>query len=219
MADTSRTIQPLLTPDAPTLVLVDYQPQMAFAVKNIDAQTLVNNAVGLTKAAKIFGIPTVLTTVAEKSFSGPTFKQITEVIPEARSFDRTSMNFWEDRAVRAEIERIGRKTVILGGLWTTACINFPTIQMLQEGYSVYVVADACGDVSVAAHEYAMTRMVQAGAVPVTWLQVLLELQRDWARQETYAAVTGTAVEHAGAYGIGIQYAKAVLGEHANEGKA
>ncbi|AKT41674.1 hydrolase [Chondromyces crocatus] len=212
------SIKPLLTPDAPTLVLVDYQPQMSFAVGNIDVQTLINNAVGLTKTAKIFGIPTILTTVAEKSFSGPTWKQLTDVIPEAKSFDRTSMNFWEDKAVRAEVERIGRKTLILGGLWTTACINFPTIQLLEEGYSVYVVADAMGDVSQAAHDHSITRMVQAGAVPVTWLQVLLELQRDWARQETYDAVTKLAMEHAGAYGVGIQYAKAVLGADANEGK-
>jgi len=217
MTQINREIQPLLTPDAPTLVLIDYQPQMAFAVKNIDGQTLINNAVGLTKTAKIFGVPTILTTVAEKTFSGPTWKQITEVIPETKSFDRTTMNFWEDKAVRAEVERIGRKTVILGGLWTTACINFPTIQMLQEGYSVYVVADACGDVSTAAHENAMARMVQAGAVPVTWLQVLLELQRDWARGETYDAVVKTAIEHGGAYGVGLQYAKAILGAHANEG--
>jgi nicotinamidase-related amidase len=218
MAQINREIQPLLTPDAPTLVLIDYQPQMAFAVKNIDGQTLVNNAVGLAKTAKVFKIPTVLTTVAVKTFSGPTFRQITEVLSDAQSFDRTSMNFWEDKAVRAEIERIGRKTVILGGLWTTACINFPTIQMLQEGYSVYVVGDACGDVSVAAHEHSMSRMVQAGAVPMTWLQVLLELQRDWARQETYEAANRVAMEHAGSYGIGIQYARAVFGEHANEGK-
>lgn len=218
MAQINREIQPLLTPDLPTLVLIDFQPQMAFAVKNIDGQTLINNAVGLTKAAKIFNIPTVLTTVAEKGFSGPTWRQITEVIPEARSFDRTTMNMWEDKAVRAEIERIGRRTVILAGLWTTACINFPTIQMLQEGYSVYVVADACGDVSTAAHEYSMMRMVQAGAVPVTWLQVLLELQRDWARQETYEPVNQLAMQHAGSYGVGIQYARAVLGGHANEGK-
>lgn len=210
-------IQSLLTPDAPTLVLVDYQPQMAFAVKNIDGQTLINNAVGLAKTAKVFGIPTILTTVAEKSFSGPTWSQLTDALPGVQSYDRTSMNCWEDKAVRAAIEKIGRKTVIFGGLWTTACINFPTIQMLQEGYSVYVVADACGDVSTAAHEHSVSRMVQAGAVPMTWLQVLLELQRDWARQETYDAVVKIAIEHSGAYGIGLQYAHAVLGAHANEG--
>ena len=210
-------IKPLLTPDAATLVLVDYQPQMAFAVKNIDGQTLINNAVGLAKTAKVFGIPTILTTVAEKSFSGPTWSQLTDALPGVQSYDRTSMNCWEDKAVRAAIEKIGRKTVIFGGLWTTACINFPTIQMLEEGYSVYVVADACGDVSAAAHDHSVSRMVQAGAVPMTWLQVLLELQRDWARQETYDAVVKIAIEHSGAYGIGLQYAHAVLGAHANEG--
>lgn len=210
-------IKPLLTPDAATLVLVDYQPQMAFAVKNIDGQTLINNAVGLAKTAKVFGIPTILTTVAEKSFSGPTWSQLTDALPGVQSYDRTTMNCWEDKAVRAAIEKIGRKTVIFGGLWTTACINFPTIQMLEEGYSVYVVADACGDVSHAAHDHSVSRMVQAGAVPMTWLQVLLELQRDWARQETYDAVVKIAIEHSGAYGIGLQYAHAVLGAHANEG--
>lgn len=212
-----RRIQPLLTPDSATLVLVDYQPQMAFAVKNIDGQTLINNAVGLAKTAKVFGVPTILTTVAEKSFSGPTWSQLTEAIPEVKSYDRTSMNCWEDKAVRAAIEKIGRKTVIFGGLWTTACINFPTIQMLEEGYSIYVVADACGDVSPAAHDHAVSRMVQAGAVPMTWLQVLLELQRDWARQETYNAVVKIAIDHGGAYGVGLQYARAILGGHANEG--
>ena len=216
MSEQSR-IKPLLTPDAATLVLVDYQPQMAFAVKNIDGQTLINNAVGLAKTAKVFGIPTILTTVAEKSFSGPTWSQLTDALPGVQSYDRTSMNCWEDKAVRAAIEKIGRKTVIFGGLWTTACINFPTIQMLEEGYSIYVVADACGDVSTAAHEHSVSRMVQAGAVPMTWLQVLLELQRDWARQETYDAVVKIAIEHSGAYGIGLQYAHAVLGAHANEG--
>jgi nicotinamidase-related amidase len=212
------TPPPLLAPEQPVLVLVDYQPQMAFAVKSIDGQTLINNATALTKTARVFRIPTILTTVAEKSFSGPTFAQITDVIPEARALDRTTMNFWEDRAVRAAVESTGRRTVILGGLWTTACIAFPAIQLLAAGYTVYVVADACGDVSEAAHAHAMTRMVQAGAIPVTWLQVLLELQRDWARQETYVPVVQTAIEHAGAYGVGLQYAKAVLGEHANEGK-
>ncbi|WP_044237928.1 hydrolase [Chondromyces apiculatus] len=213
----SSSVHSLLTPDAFTLVLVDFQPQMAFAVKNIDGQTLINNAVGVAKAAKIFNIPTILTTVAEKSFSGPTFRQLKAVLPDAKDFDRTSMNCWEDKAVRAEIERIGRKKIVLAGLWTTACINFPTIQLLEEGYEVYVIADACGDVSQVAHDMSIARMVQAGAVPMTWLQFVLELQRDWARQETYEAVNQLAMEHAGAYGVGIQYARAVLGAHASEG--
>jgi nicotinamidase-related amidase len=214
----SSRIHSLIDPTSVGLVLVDYQPQMAFAVKNIDGQTLINNAVGLTRAAQIFGVPTILTTVAESSFSGPTWKQLTDVLPGVKTFDRTTMNFWEDAAVRHEIERIGRKKWILAGLWTTACINFPTIQMLEAGYEVYFVADACGDVSAAAHDLAVQRMIQAGAVPMTWIQVALELQRDWARQETYDAMMRLMVDHGGAYGVGIQYAKKILGAHANEGK-
>ncbi len=214
----SSRIHSLIDPQSVGLVLVDYQPQMAFAVKNIDGQTLINNAVGLARTAQVFGVPTILTTVAEGSFSGPTWKQVTAALPGQKSFDRTSMNFWEDTAVRKEIERIGRKKWILGGLWTTACINFPTIQMLEAGYEIYFVADACGDVSLAAHELSVQRMIQAGAVPMTWIQVALELQRDWARQDTYNAVMELMIAHGGAYGIGIQYAQKVLGAHANEGK-
>ena len=210
-------VHSLIDPSTVGMVLVDYQPQMAFAVKNIDGQTLVNNAVGLARTGQIFGIPTILTTVAEDSFSGPTWAQVAEALPHHKPLDRTTMNFWEDAAVRKEVERIGRKKWILAGLWTTACINFPTIQMLEAGYEVYFVADACGDVSTAAHDLAVQRMIQAGAVPMTWIQVALELQRDWARQETYDAVMLLMIAHGGAYGVGIQYAKKILGAHANEG--
>lgn len=221
-ANTANPVTPrvhsLIEPKSVGLVLVDYQPQMAFAVKNIDGQTLINNAVGLTRTAQIFGVHTILTSVAEESFSGPTWKQVTEVIPDHKPLDRTSMNFWEDAAVRQAIERSGIKKWLLAGLWTTACINFPTIQMIEAGYEIYVVADACGDVSPMAHDYAMQRMIQAGAVPMTWIQVALELQRDWARQDSYDAVMKLMIEHGGAYGVGIQYAKKILGAHANEGK-
>jgi nicotinamidase-related amidase len=217
MSNSISRIHSLIDPHSVGLVLVDYQPQMAFAVKNIDGQTLINNAVGLARAAQIFGVPTILTTVAEDSFSGPTWKQLTDARPDLRPYDRTSMNFWEDAAVRQAIEKTGRKKWLLGGLWTTACINFPAIQMLEAGYEVYFVADACGDVSLAAHELAVQRMIQAGAVPMTWIQVALELQRDWARQETYDAMMKLMIEHGGAYGVGIQYAKRILGAHANEG--
>lgn len=213
----NKQIHSLIDPKSVGLVLVDYQPQMAFAVKNIDGQTLINNAVGLARTGQIFGIPTILTTIAESSFSGPTWRQVTAALPNHKSFDRTSMNFWEDIAVRKEIERMGRKKWLLAGLWTTACINFPTIQMLEAGYEVYFVADACGDVSAAAHDLAVQRMIQAGAVPMTWIQVALELQRDWAHQETYDAMMSLMIEHGGAYGVGIQYAKKILGAHANEG--
>jgi nicotinamidase-related amidase len=214
----SDQIHSLIEPKSIGLVLVDFQPQMTFATKSIDTQTLVNNAVALARGAKLFGIPTILTSVAAESFSGPTYKQLTDVLPGTNALDRTTMNFWEDATVRKAVEATGRKKWLLAGLWTTACINFPTIQMLELDYEVYVVVDACGDVSTTAHEMAVQRMIQAGAVPMTWIQVVLELQRDWARQETYEPVMRLMMDHGGAYGVGIQYARKVLGGHANEGR-
>jgi len=187
---------------------------MAFAVTNIDGQTLINNAVGLAKAAKVFGIPSIVTTVATKTFSGPMFSQLQDVFPGVIPIDRTTMNSWEDDRVVAAVKKTGRRKIVMGGLWTEVCIADATIDALQEGFEVYVVADACGATSTMAQEMAMQRMIQAGAVPVTWLQVLLELQRDWARTKTYDAVLNVAKEHGGPYGVGIQYAKAMLGEHA-----
>ena len=207
-------VHTLLSPDNCVFLLIDYQPQMAFAVKNIDGQTLINNAVGLVKAAKVFNVPIVITTVATKTFSGPMFSQLQAVFPDAKPIDRTTMNSWEDDRVVAAVKKTGRKKIVMGGLWTEVCIVDPTIQSIQEGFEVYVVADACGGTSTMAHDMAMQRVIQAGAVPVTWLQVMLELQRDWARTKTYDAVMGVAKEHGGPYGVGIQYAKAMLGEHA-----
>ena len=200
------TTRELLSPKNCTLLLVDYQPQMLFAVHSIDGQTLVNNAVGLAKAAKVFKIPTVLATIAEKTFSGPTFPELTAVFPKLKPIDRTSINAWEDKRVVAAVEKTGRKKLIVAGLWTELCVAMPVIHALEAGYEVYFVADACGDVSDVAHNMSVQRMIQAGAVPLTWLQVLLELQRDWARKETYNAVLDVCREHAGAYGVGIRYA-------------
>ena len=210
-------IHSLLTPDNCTLIMIDFQPQMAFAVKSIDGQTLINNAEGLAKAAKIFNVPTILTTVAEKSFSGPFFPQIKKVFPDQHMIDRTTMNCWEDPNVVQEVEKIGRKKLVLSGLWTEVCIVLPAIQALEAEYEIYVIADACGGTSDTAHNMAMQRLIQAGAVPMTWLQFLLELQRDWARTETYDPVTKLVREDAGTYGLGVEYAKAMLGEHAKEG--
>lgn len=217
MTNIDNQIHRLLDPKNCVLVLIDFQPQMAFAVKSIDGQTLINNAEGLAKAAKIFNVPTILTSVAEKSFSGPYFTQIKKVFPGQEVIDRTTMNSWEDKRVVDAIKKTGRKKIVFAGLWTEVCIVTPTIMALEEGYEIYVVVDACGGTSQVAHDMAMLRMIQAGAVPVTWLQFLLELQRDWARTETYDAVTTLAREDAGSYGLGLEYAKAMLGEHAREG--
>lgn len=207
-------IHSLLTPDNCALVLIDYQPQMFFGVQSIDRQTLINNAVGLAKSAKVFNVPTILTSVATESFSGPYLTEIQEVFSNQKPIDRTTMNTWEDKRVVQAFENTGRKKIVLAGLWTEVCIALPTIQALESGYEVYIVADACGGVSNEAHALSLQRMIQAGAVPLTWLQFLLELQRDWARQKTYAAVLEIVRVHGGAYGQGVAYAKAMLGSHA-----
>lgn len=209
----------LLTPDNSTLILIDHQPQMAFATRSIDGQTLVNNVAGLAKAARLFDVPTILTSVAAESFSGPLFPQVQAVFPDQKPIDRTTMNSWEDERVREAVEKTGRKKLVIAALWTEVCLVDAALSAIDDGYEVYIVTDASGGVSPEAHERAVQRMVQAGAVPMTWLQVLLEYQRDWARQGTYDAVMNLAKEHGGAYGVGIFYAKAMLGDHAGEAAA
>lgn len=209
-------IHSLITPDDVAIVMIDHQPQMLFGVQSIDRQTLVNNSAALAKTAKIFNIPVVLTTVAAKSFSGPLIPQVQNVFPEIEPVDRTSMNSWDDAGFRKAIEATGKKRFVIAALWTEVCLVMPVIEMLEAGYEIYIVTDASGGTSAEAHERSIQRLIQAGAVPMIWLQVLLELQRDWARTETYEAVTGLVKEHAGAYGTGVFYAKSMLGEHAGE---
>jgi nicotinamidase-related amidase len=201
----------LLTPKDHMLILIDYQSQMSFATRSIDAVALRNNAALISRCAAGFHVPTILTTVAEKSFSGPMFSEITEAFPNQRMLDRTSMNTWEDAAVIKRVNEIGKNRVVLAGLWTGVCIVGPALSAIDQGYEVFVIADACGDVSVEAHDRAIDRMVQAGAHPMTSVQYLLELQRDWARSETYDLTTGIAKNFGGAYGLGIIYAKTMFG--------
>jgi nicotinamidase-related amidase len=206
----------LLDPGNHALVMIDHQSQMAFATKSIDAVMLRNNAALVAHSARIFSVPTILTTVAEKTFSGPMFDEIKAAHPSANVIDRTTMNTWEDARVIEHFNRLGKNKVAFAGLWTSVCIVGPTLSALDQGFEVYVIADACGDVSEEAHERAMERMVQAGVRPMTSLQYLLELQRDWARGETYDAVTGLAKELGGAYGLGIIYAKTMFGGQENK---
>jgi nicotinamidase-related amidase len=203
----------LLTPTDHTLVMIDFQSQMAFATHSIDAVNLRNNAALVANAAAGFGVSTILTTVAEKSFSGPMFSEITDAFPGQKMLDRTSMNTWEDAAVIDRVNEIGKKRIVLSGLWTGVCIVGPALSALDQGFEVFVIADACGDVSAEAHNRAMDRMVQAGAQPMTSLQYLLELQRDWARTGTYEMTTGIAKKFGGAYGLGVTYAKTMFGAH------
>ena len=197
----------VLTPSNSQLLFIDQQPQMAFGVQSIDRQLLKNNVVALAKAAKVFGIPTTITTVETESFSGHTYPELLEVFPDQPLLERTSMNSWDDQKVRDALAENNRKKVVVSGLWSEVCnCTFALSAMHDADYEIYMVADASGGTSLEAHERAMQRMIQAGCVPVTWQQVMLEWQRDWAHRETYDAVMAIVKEHSGAYGMGVDYA-------------
>lgn len=197
----------VLTPANRQIIFIDHQPQMAFGVQSIDRQVLKNNTVALAKAAKVFNIPTIITTVETESFSGNTYPELLDVFPGQDILERTSMNSWDDQKVRDALKANGKKKVVVAGLWTEVCNNsFALCAMLEGDYEIYMVADASGGTSKEAHDFAMQRMIQAGVIPVTWQQVMLEWQRDWARKETYTAVMDIVREHSGAYGMGVDYA-------------
>ena len=202
----------LLTPTNHALVLIDHESQMAFPVSSIAIESLRNNVALTAAGSKIFKVPTVITTVAEKSFSGPVFPEVLEFYPKETSgyIDRTTMNAWEDVNAYKAIIGKGKKKLVIAGLWTSVCIVGPVLSAIADGYEVYVITDACGDVSKASHDMGIVRMTQAGAKMMTATQYVLELQRDWARGETYKAVTDLFVKYGGAYGIGIQYSREVI---------
>jgi nicotinamidase-related amidase len=197
----------LLTPTNCQLIFIDQQPQMAFGVQSMDRQALKNNTVALAKAAKVFNIPTTITTVETEGFSGHTYPELLDVFPGKPTLERTSMNSWDDQKVRDALAANGKKKVVVSGLWTEVCNNsFALCAMLEGDYEIYMVADASGGTSKEAHDYAMQRMVQAGVVPMTWQQVMLEWQRDWAHKDSYEAIMAIVREHSGAYGMGVDYA-------------
>ena len=212
---TPASARTLLTPRDHVLLLVDHQSQMAFPVRSIDVSVLRLNAGMVAETAAGFGVDTLLTSVAAESFSGPLFDEVLASFPGHEVIDRTTMNAWEEPAVIERINALGRGRIVIGGLWTSVCIVGPVLSALEQGFEVHVITDVCGDVSAEAHERAVERMIQAGAVPMTALQYLLELQRDWARAETYDLTTGIARKWGGAYGLGITYAKTMFG--ASEG--
>ena len=201
-----RSEKGLLTPDNCVVTLIDHQPQMLFGVTSIDRQSLINNVVGFAKAAKIFDVPLILSTVESKSFSGNIWPQLQAIYPDQTPIERSSMNSWDDNNFVAAVKKSGKKKIVLAGLWTQVCVTFPTVQAINDGFEVYVVEDLCGDLDERTHEAAMRRVEQAGAKPVTWIQVMLEWQRDWAQTETYNAVMDVVKHHGGAYGMGVEYA-------------
>jgi nicotinamidase-related amidase len=188
------------------VAIIDLQPQMLFGVANFDRQTIINNNVALLKAARVFDVPVVLSTVETKSFSGNMWPQIQAVFPNQAPIERTSMNSWDDKNFVAAVEKSGKKKIVMSGLWTETCVALPTIQAIHDGYEVYVVEDCCGDVNPLSHDNAMKRVIQAGAKPVTALSVMLEWQRDWAERDSYDAIMDIVKNHFGAYGVGVEYA-------------
>jgi len=202
-------LEALLTPDNCVLILIDHQPFQVAGLRSLDTQTMINNVVGLAKSAKVFGVPTLLTTVLERQ-GGYILKPLQDVFPEQKPIDRTFINTWEDPRVVEWVRKTGRKKIVMAALWTEICLAMPAIQALGEGYEVYIVTDASGGVSLEAHEMAIQRMLQAGAVPITWMVLGAELQRDWARANTGPAVAQMLVEHAGVVGTSFLWEQQLL---------
>lgn len=206
----------LLTPDNCALLLIDHQPFQFAALRSHDSQTVINNVVGLAKAAKHFGVPTLLTTVVEKN-GGFLLKQLQDVFPDQKPIDRTFINTWEDENVIKWVKATGKKKIVIAALWTEICLAMPAIQAAGEGYEVYIVTDASGGVSVEAHEMAVQRMIMAGCMPITWTVFAAELQRDWARTETVPGVAETMFDHMGNVGTSLKWEWQLLESAKNAG--
>jgi len=200
----------LLTPGNCVVIFIDHQPQMFFGVASIDRQNLLNNVLVLAKAAKIFGVPVILSAVESQEVTGNITPKLLDLFPDQTPIERSSMNSWESKEFVAAVKKTGRKNLIIAALWSEVCLAMPALQALTDGYSVYAVEDASGGTSPVAHDAAIRRIEQAGAVSVTALQVLLEFQRDWARREHYDEVMSVVKEHCGAYGEGVEYAATMV---------
>ena len=200
----------LLTPQNSTLILIDHEPQFIFSLASMDRGQLTNNVAGLAKTARLFGVPTIITSGTAQAFAGPVIPEITSVFPDQPIIDRTSINAWEDRRIVDAVKAAGRKKLIIAGLWTEVCVALPALSALAEGYEVYVVTDASGGWTKESHDAGVQRMVEAGATPISWLAVMFEFQRDWARTGTYAGVNEIISQHAGALGTGAFYVKTMV---------
>lgn len=204
------TIKSLLNPQDCALLLVDFQAGLAFGVESSARQVLLQNAVALARTAGVFGLPIVASTSASKVYSGPLFPSLQAAIPSVQPIERRNMNCWEDDHVREAVLATNRKRLLVAGLLTEACVSFPVLAALEAGLEVFVVADACGGLTPDGHHFALRRMEAAGARMTSWLQVLLELQRDWTRHETYEGARAIVESNGGGYGMGLTYASEML---------
>lgn len=209
-------LEALLRPMDSILVLIDHQPYQFANLHSHEPTMIVNNVIGLAKAAKVFDVPSILTTVIQDR-GGYLIKGLQDVFPDQRPIDRTFINTWEDPNVTDLVKKSGRKQLVLAALWTEICLAMPAIQALGEGYDVFIVTDASGGVSAEAHDMAVRRMVQAGAVPMTWMAVMAEWQRDWAREDTAVALAGVIGEHGGGSGVALAWEMQLLASHARSG--
>lgn len=207
---TKTGLQALLTPEDSVLLLIDHQPFQFANLHSHEPTMVVNNVVGLAKGAKVFGVPTILTTVLEER-GGLLIKGLQELFPEQKPINRTLINTWEDHRVVEAVEKTGRKKLVVAALWTEICLAMPVIHALGEDYEVYIATDASGGVTPEAHEMAVRRMVQAGAVPLTWLAVVSEWQRDWARESTLPGMVEVLLEHGGGSGVAFAWEMQLLG--------
>jgi nicotinamidase-related amidase len=200
----------LLDPSNCGLVLIDQQAGLAFGVGSEDRQVLLNNAVALACTARAFGLPVVASTSATKVYSGPMMPAIQAALPDIIPIERRNMNIWEDDHVRNAVQATGRKRLIIAGLLTEACVTFGALSAIASGFEVFVVADACGGITSTSHDLALRRMQAAGIIMTSWIQVLLELQRDWTRKETYEAARAIVEANGGGYGIGLAYSREMI---------
>ena len=204
------TSDTLSRPETCAILLVDFQAGLGFGVESASRQVLLNNAVALARTAVAFGVPVVASTSASRVYSGPLLPALQDALPGVKAIERRPMNVWEDDTAKQAIVATGRKRLILAGFLTEACVSFSALSALDEGFDVFVVADACGGLTLASHEFALRRLEQAGARLTSWIQVLLEFQRDWTRHATYEAARAIVVANAGGYGMGLAYAREMI---------
>jgi nicotinamidase-related amidase len=214
---TKTGLDALLRPEDSVLVLIDHQPYQFANLHSHEPTMIVNNVIALAKTAKVFNVPTILTTVLEER-GGYLIKGLQNVFPDQKPIDRTFINTWEDKKVVDAVKATGRKQLVLAALYTEICLAMPALQALADGYDVFIVTDASGGVTAEAHDMAVRRMVAAGAIPMTWMAVLGEWQRDWAREKTAAGVAGVVAEHGGGSGVAFAWEMQLLASHASTGR-
>ena len=199
----------LLTPENSVLVLIDHQPFQIANLHSHEPTLVLNNVIGLARSAKAFNVPTVLTTVTADR-GGLLLKGLQDVFPEQQPIDRTLINAWQDKRVVDAVLQTGRKQVVMAALWTEICLAMPAIHAKGDGFDIFAVTDASGGVSVESHDMAVRRMVQAGIVPITWLAVASEWQRDWARPAALPALTEMLLQHGGGTGSALAWETQLL---------